>query len=220
MRGKGADMRTRKFLLVLALMLVVVALCGAEEQYGFLKTGIQGGLNFNTIDLNDFSGEMYSIGAQVHILPWLSVRGSFSLYSTQQQFSDTVAATAEYLRNESSLMGGGGAVLLHLIRFDSGSFYLGPMVSTWSQKTTYHNTDGSTSEIDYYNDLQLGAIVGGQWMLGKGFALYGEGTFVYSMYSYGYDTWNALGTHTGSPMSDYNRFFFKGATIGFIAYLN
>ncbi len=208
---------------VVCLLVVCVALAGwSEEPYGFLKSGVQGGISLIPGGVYEMQQSYYSIGVQVHIIPLLSVRPSFWLYSYSQDRTDQLAGFTDAQYADSTVIGGRLDLLVHPLRFEKGSVYAGPSVGGFNLSTTNYFTPPSsgTSSKTSRSAFLAGVVIGGEYLFDPHFGAFVDARFTYSLYSDQNQSWNSSGTKTSDYTNNYNRYFFEGATIGFIAYLN
>ncbi len=216
-------MKTKMLLIVIVLVACAAFSAWSEEPYTFLKTGVQGGLNLAPVfsQTTELLGSVYSLGVQVHVIPMLSVRPSMWLCKYDQQRDDSLNGY-DVKYNETMIVGGRIDLLWHAIRSPNGSFYLGPSGGGygWTNTNYYTPPNSGKSDTTSRNGFLIGAVAGGQYLFGKGFGAFVDARFTYSNYSSHYQAWNTSGATTSDYTYRYDRFFFEGATIGFIAYLN
>ncbi len=209
---------------VVCLLVLCVALAGwsEEEPYGFLKSGIQGGVNLVQSIQTEIGNTAFSLGVHVHVLPLLSVRPSIWLFNYNQHRSDALAGYSDSQYTDYLMIGGRLDLLLHPLRFAKGSLYAGPSVGGYSLGITNYYTppNSGTSSKTSRSAFLAGVVIGGEYLFDPHFGAFVDARFTYSQYSDGYQAWNTTGTATSDYTYKYNRFFFEGASIGFVAYLN
>jgi hypothetical protein len=212
-------MRKRICSLVVIFIIMVALAAGAQETYTPFKVGLQVG----SVDLLQAIGNgewVSSFGAEVHIIPALSVKALAEFSMTSDYSQNNLAATGQVKNNDRTLYGGKIEALWHAIRFSGGSVYIGPAgFFHWGTGTNYY-ASGSTSSMSSVTDIWLGAVVGGQYLINKYFGFFAETGLAYDIYSDRYVSYDTLGSITYDTTSSTNGILFSGLTLGFLVYLN
>ena len=214
----------RKAILVIAATFLAIAVSvHAEDTYKSFKVGLEAGTDVTELirmALNEApESTIFSVGAQVHIIPLLSLRPVLQLESISHSVTDNIAGTTT-LSNSDLAVGGRIDALFHLIRLPAGSVYAGPSLGYLRQDTKNYYASGTTSSELTDTELRAGAIFGAQLQIFSNFGFYMESGVYYNLSTSKNDQYNASGTLTSSSTDTYEYVYLSGLTFGFIAYLN
>ena len=197
----------------------------AADPYSPWKIGIFGGASQEDFVHIDSSQAPIAarLGIVGHILPFLSIRAAPILFVTKTEYENILAGYPPHDSNKEDYLGGQVDVLLHFLRFASGSLYVGPSVTFYHFQTESFGWTGTKpyrSSITAYSEWDLGAVFGGQYLLDPHFGIFLDLGFKVCFGDREYWSYASSEAESGHTVRNTIDTRFSGATLGVIFYFN
>jgi hypothetical protein len=217
-----------KALVAVGVLCLLGSVLWADDYYSSFKLGIQAsatpiqtqyGVDSDYLD----GAEMYpqvTLGATLHVLPWLVLSPGVILSNQETSYQDTYASASAYTE-DTNLYLGGGADLLFFLGSGQLSIFLGS--GFWYGSLNYQgfNSSGNLSRSETYTAMTIPVIVGAQFMLSRNFAFYFRTGVDVFLVTYEYANYNATtGAISSGTHHDETYALVHAPTFGLTYYFN
>lgn len=211
--------------IICCIAILVVAFGGyAEEPYARFKVGLQAGTDVTELIRSAFNvapmSTIFSVGAQVHILPALSLRPVLQLGTMSRDTKNDLTGVVTQNTSSELAIGGRLDILWHLIRLSGGSVYVGPSIGYLSDDSKFYYAGGGVSNDSSDSEIKIGILFGAQTQIFSNFAFYMESGVTWNKTISSNDNYDTSGAITSGSTNTYSYVYLNGLTFGFVAYLN
>jgi hypothetical protein len=211
---------------IVAILVLVVCIASVNaEPYEPMKFGLQGGISPFTIF--SFEGPMatapYSLGGQLHLSALLSAKLSIIFFNLKDTEEDILAGDPEFVDSEYTTIGAQADLPYHAVRFDAGSFYLGPSLFFLQNGSESYDLNLGTRYLSSQRDDTIiagGLLIGGQYLPAPNFGVFLDCGLRYSYIKTSRKSINASGTVTTDRIETSSMIELRAPTLGIILYIN